>query len=153
MVNRIKCFLKVNEDHTVSNPSYQPFKILSFKKERHASIEWFFLKPEENVLIPQPIEWQALPEFTVFPSRTSLKFDDSNDVAFTTSVFFNNFYKVSSAVGSNLNFQILQVFIKIRDEINLSALDVLPSKFLRGLTKNFKKSLKLIWYCVPDQEH
>ena len=30
----------------VTKPSSKPFKILSFKKERHVSVEWFFLKPD-----------------------------------------------------------------------------------------------------------
>ena len=30
----------------VTKPSSKPCKILSFRKERHVSIEWFFLKPD-----------------------------------------------------------------------------------------------------------
>ena len=30
----------------VTKPSSKPFKILSFEKERHVSVEWFFLKPD-----------------------------------------------------------------------------------------------------------
>ena len=46
IVNHIKCFLEVNQDHTVAKPLSKPFKILSFKTERHVTVDWFFLKPD-----------------------------------------------------------------------------------------------------------
>ena len=36
----------------VTKPSSKALKILSFKKDRHVSVEWFFLKPIDSHIRP-----------------------------------------------------------------------------------------------------